>query len=182
MREGETYCYWLENEIVSFLPLKTEDCIRIPSANIVYYRCVGDEHYYTQVSGGGGGGSSLTGAVIGGALAGSAGAVIGSRKGTNPIQTTVRHINNKQTMLRVNLDGSLLTLSFADDRLYQKLLSWIPEKDFIFVSAANSSVCENDETEGDAESRLRQLKTMFDEALITEEEYNEKRKDILSEL
>lgn len=41
---------------------------------------------------------------------------------------------------------------------------------------------EMDETSGDAEARLLELRGLYDKGLITEQEYEEKRKDILSRL
>ena len=61
----------------------------------------GEVHYTTQVHGGGGGGSSLKGAIIGGVLAGEAGAIIGSRKPTDPIISTTQRIDDRATHMKV---------------------------------------------------------------------------------
>jgi len=61
----------------------------------------GEVHYTTQVHGGGGGGTSIKGAIIGGVLAGEAGAIIGSRKPTDPITSTTQKIDDRATHMKV---------------------------------------------------------------------------------
>ena len=61
----------------------------------------GEVHYTTQVHGGGGGGTSVKGAIIGGVLAGEAGAIIGSRKPVDPITSTTQRIDDRATHMKV---------------------------------------------------------------------------------
>lgn len=75
--------------------------IIIDIKNIVELSQGGDVHYTTNIHGGGGGGSSIKGAVVGGILAGEAGAIIGSRKPTDPIVSTTQKIDDRATHLKV---------------------------------------------------------------------------------
>ena len=75
--------------------------IIIDRQNIVELVHEGDVYYTTQVRGGGGGGSSIKGAVIGGMIAGEAGAIIGSRKPTESITSTTNKIDDRATYMKV---------------------------------------------------------------------------------
>ena len=107
---------WVENDQI-YLMSKLRDWpdykvrpnvnnpIIIDIKNIVELSQGGEVHYTTQVHGGGGGGSSLKGAIIGGVLAGEAGAIIGSRKPIDPILSTTQKIDDRATHMKV-LDSS----------------------------------------------------------------------------
>lgn len=75
--------------------------IKIKKDAIVSVSQEGDVHYTTEVLGGGGGGSSIKGAIIGGVIAGEAGAIIGSRKSTDPITSTTKQIDDRTTKLKI---------------------------------------------------------------------------------
>lgn len=75
--------------------------ISVSKSNIVNLSQEGDIHYTTEVSGGGGGGSSIKGAIIGGVIAGDAGAIIGSRKSTDPITSSTKQIDDRTTNLKI---------------------------------------------------------------------------------
>ena len=78
----------------------------------------GNLNYVTEVSGGGGGGSSVSGAIVGGILAGEAGAIIGSRKPTDPIKSTTRKIDDRVTKLKISNGGAYGEISFSYDDYY----------------------------------------------------------------
>lgn len=75
--------------------------ISIKKSNIVSVSQEGDVHYTTEVHGGGGGGSSIKGAIIGGVIAGDAGAIIGSRKSTDPITSSTKQIDDRTTNVKI---------------------------------------------------------------------------------
>lgn len=75
--------------------------ITINKSNIVSVVQEGDVHYTTEVHGGGGGGSSIKGAIIGGVIAGEAGAIIGSRKSTDPITSSTKQIDDRTTNVKI---------------------------------------------------------------------------------
>ncbi len=66
----------------------------------------GNIHYTTEVYGGGGGGTSVKGAIVGGAIAGEMGAVIGSRKEVNPITSSTKRIDDRVTSLKLLDDNN----------------------------------------------------------------------------
>ena len=107
---------------------------RIPFNMIQYYDKEGDVQYTSHVSGGGGGGTSISGAIIGGVIAGDLGAIIGSRKKVNPITTETRTYDSRHTVLRYYNDlKALEVLTFTGFRVYDFLLNTIPEKDLTTI-------------------------------------------------
>lgn len=104
----------------------------IPIKNIISFKRFGDIHSYTDITGGGGGGSSISGAIIGGVVAGEAGAIIGSRKKTEEIKTKNIVVDKRVTIVEINDDNNLyyITLESKD---YEALLKLIPSKEITFV-------------------------------------------------
>ena len=103
---------WVENEQLNLMSKFADlpdyrvrpnvyNPIIIDIKNIVELSQGGEVHYTTQVHGGGGGGTSVKGAIIGGVLAGEAGAIIGSRKPTDPITSTTQRIDDRATHMKV---------------------------------------------------------------------------------
>lgn len=185
LAEQRIYGVWKNDDNIYFLNTakvnsENNNYYIIPISNIKYYRCYGDEHYYSEVSGGGGGGSSLGGAVVGGILGGATGAVIGSRKEQNPVETTVRHVNNKETYVVFKHNEVEINVCFYGDNLYKELFKLIPDKDYDRVT---NVINYKPKAIGNINSteRLRELKIMLDDELITQIEYEEKKKEILSE-
>lgn len=93
---------------------------------IKYYKLAGSVYQQQYISGGGGGGSSLGGAVVGSLVAGGAGAIIGSRKKINDVQTTY-----------ITKDDRTLVITFIDEeevelpyKFYERMLDYVPEKDY----------------------------------------------------
>lgn len=93
---------------------------------IRYYNLEGSVYQQQNISGGGGGGSSVKGAVVGGLIAGDAGAIIGSRKKTDDIKTTYEEKDDRHVTV-IFTDDSELRLPY---KFYDRLLDYIPEKDY----------------------------------------------------
>ena len=164
----------------------------IPIDKIQYYTKEGDVQYTSHVSGGGGGGSSLKGAVIGGVIAGDAGAIIGSRKKVNPIITETRTHDSRQTVLRYYDDfGKLEVMTFKGFNVYDFLLGAIPDKDLTTIQLGGNSKQRRLSTDtyssapsrgsSSAKSKLIKLQELYLDDQITLEEYEEQRKRILNE-
>ena len=150
----------------------------IPLGNIQYFSKDGDVKYTTSVSGGGGGGSSVFGAIVGGVIAGEAGAIIGSRQKVAPITTKTTTHNSTKTILKY-IDGTeLRTLIFFGHGMYYYLLKTIPEKDLASVQL--QAVPKTDSI--DVKQKLTMLKDLYEDGLIGEAEYNQKKQEIISQL
>lgn len=95
--------------------------------NIEYFTTTGDVHYETKVSGGG---VNLTGAVVGGALFGNAGAIVGSKVGTD-ISSETKRMDGRKLIIHI-LNGSDITLAHGNkiEDLLIELRKRIPEKEY----------------------------------------------------
>lgn len=89
--------------------------------DIKYYQKEGSKRKEQHISGGG---SSLKGAIVGGLVAGDAGAVIGSRK---EIETDYVDVDDREILVTMN-DGKQIEL--VDLECYELLLDYIPEKEY----------------------------------------------------
>lgn len=169
----------------------------IPIDQVAYFFKEGDAQYTTKVSGGGGGGSSLTGALVGGLIAGGTGAIIGSRKKNEEIKSTVVTAHNdRKVVIRYNENGSVKILSREDKEfeIYDYLLKKIPEKDLLTIQmnqtlTSNNAVSAEENVSDDTgfknqdiSERLQKLQNLYDSKLITGSEYASKRQDILDSL
>ena len=95
--------------------------------SIKYYQMQGSVENQQIITGGGGGGSSVQGAVVGAALAGEAGAVIGSRKATNEVVTSYETVDNRHTEITFTNNTRKV---IPGDFLYDLLLNAWPEKEY----------------------------------------------------
>lgn len=145
----------------------------IPIDSIQYFAREGQVTSETQISGGGSS-SNLTGAVIGGLIAGPAGAIIGGQNKMAPIQsTTVRH-DDRKTVLVYN--KGRLEFAWQDYEAFMKL---IPEKELSVVQLATAQAKQKERSVAD---QLRELKSLHDEGLLTDEEFEEKRQQLVRQI
>lgn len=159
---------------VSELKLKS-----ISIDSILYFEEMGELRKYTTVSGGG---TSLKGALLGYVIADDLGAIIGSRE---PIKTAVVSEDDRRVeLIYKNENGDIENLEFTYDA-YSALKKMIPSKELKRI--ANLKVAEKKEDFctiksqdlKTAKDKLKQLKEMKKEGLITEEEFLEQKKKIL---
>lgn len=109
-------------------------------SDIKYFKEIGAIETLTNISGGGGGGSDIKGAIVGGLIAGDAGAIIGSRKEIAPVTTTHETKDNRITYIFFN-DGRKLNISGI--RLYEWLMELIPEKEYNYYIQHINQATEN---------------------------------------
>ena len=126
-------------------------------------------------------------------LFGGAGAIIGSQMGAgitiNPIQSSVVEYDSRVTMLNLkNAQGQaeIKELPYYYSEVFLKV---IPEKEFNFIQSQRNAAS-SDQTKSIPEQtqsapttnmveEMKQLKELLDLGLITEDEFNLKRKQIL---
>lgn len=129
-----TSCYlWIDRNILKIIPnehsTNASNIQQINISNIKYFTHKGDFYTETKVSGGGGGGSSLKGAVIGGVIAGGAGAVIGSRKKIGPIKTENKVVDKRKTIVEYRTVQNPKKFIFLNSETYNVLMKEIPQKE-----------------------------------------------------
>lgn len=153
----------------------------IPLSNIKYFKHDGQVKTETKISGGGGGGSSLSGAVVGGIVAGGVGAVIGSRKKVEPLKSETRTWDMRRVELHyIDENGTDKDLDFTPSA-YEVFMELIPEKQYDYVMQQKLPKEQTTEAKSTKE-KLTELKELLDEGLITQEEYEKKRQLILENL
>ena len=176
---------WKDEETYNFLERDPEKLIKIPESDLVSYKIVGEKHYVSEVSGGGGGGISLGGAVVGGVVGGATGAVIGSRKKNQPITTSVRAVSNQKTIINVISDGKEVYMTFDGNDLYDALVKISPSKELGFstkaLGFATNNTTVNQEPKTTVE-QMKELKELLENDLITQEEYEKKKNEILKQI
>lgn len=159
---------------VSELKLKS-----VPINSILYFEEIGELRKYTTVSGGG---TSLKGALLGYAVAEDIGAIIGSRE---PIKTSVVSEDDRSVeLIYKNKDGNIENLEFTHDA-YKVFKNLIPEKELrrivnLKASKKEGKVSKNKVQQPQtAKDKLKQLKEMMNEGLLTEDEFLEQKRKIL---
>ena len=167
---------------ISFATLKIDS---VPISQIEYFSKRGEVFRENKISGGGGGGSSIGGAVAGGLIAGEAGAVIGSRKKVNEIKSELITHDTRETFVNYFVNNERHSL-FFDDNAFQRFNDLIPEKEFSIVNAIKSSEIIKNQVSANSQKsvtdQLRELAKLRDDGIITENEFNEKKKQLLDKI
>ena len=181
---------YLEDEFVpQMLKMDDKDMFAvtiIPMEDIVSFQLVGNIDRVTTTSGGGGGGGqpNLGGALLGGLLFGTAGAIIGAQTGIyiDPIKSSTTEYDTRKTLLNIkNAQGVAETkeLPFYYAEVFTKV---IPEKEFSFIQAEKSSdkaIKEEKAQDTNSIEALKKFKELLDMGVITQEEFDAKKKQLL---
>ncbi|MBD5469453.1 MAG: hypothetical protein HDR21_15105 [Lachnospiraceae bacterium] len=177
---GDSCFVWKDADSLCICNTVLRNGMKIKVSDIKYYRIVGDKYITTEVTGGGGGGSSIKGAIIGGIIGGEAGAIIGSRKPVEAVKSS-SIVHDKQSVLMYCRDSSII-LKF-NSKVFDILLDMLPEKEYEYTIHETKETDQNIKSDTtDFKSRLKELKSMYEEDLITEEEYNNKKQELLSKM
>ena len=142
--------------------------------------------YSSNVHGGGGsgGGTNIGGAIVGGLLFGGAGAIIGSQMGTeihiNEIETEVTKHDDRNVEFFYDDESEKTNSIVFDSSAYDCLMKLIPEKAFDSV-VTNPTKKEGVSiaTQPTSLSQMKELKELLDLGIITQEEFDAKKKQLL---
>ena len=186
-QQGIEKFYWLQDKKINLCNppsiMKTKDIINlisIPLENIAFYGLEGDYRMQQIIEGGG---SSFTGAVLGGVIAGGVGAVIGSRK---KIETKEKEIDNRKTYLYYIEENKTKELVF-NKASYEKLKILVPNKDIEVIEKEKK--LDNIKNEYNQELKLtdvyediEKLAKLRESGILTEEEFNKKKSELLNRI
>ena len=153
----------------------TADSISIDS--IKYYKLEGAEHYISNVTGGG---VNLQGAVAGAIIAGDAGAIIGSHLGTDT-KTSIERKDNRKITLFYECNGVLETFVVETDDFDETLSAFrklIPNKEESVVQMENQKNSTQSVAISSADE-LKKYKELLDSGVISQEEFDAKKKQLL---
>ena len=171
----------LRNDVSNFFA-----CVQIPFDKIEWFNIGGDFYREQKITGGGGGGSDLGGAIIGGAIAGGVGAVIGSRKESEAIKSELVEHDTRETVLSYFSDNENRQTMVFKHEDYQTIEDLIPEKNYAVVSEAKKQrfiqqSIKVDETKEITE-KIKELAKLKDDGVLTEEEFADKKKELLAKI
>lgn len=132
---------WFSNKDIIFCPdsincgnpINIEDnIIPIMYDKIKYYTKDGTISYTNEIINNGKN-ISISGAVIGGLIAGEAGAIIGSRKDMNKIENvTVKH-DDTHTYIYFEKYNEIKLVDIEGNEFYQSILRLMPEKEYHYI-------------------------------------------------
>lgn len=149
--------------------------IEIPIKDILSFNRIGDVNSYTKISGGGGGGSSIGKAVVGGVIAGGAGAIIASRKKNEEIKSEHIIEDLRTTILKIKDNNLVYYLKFASND-YDTFLRLVPNKEVSLMDDKKSEI------KDDVYSKIRELSKLKNEGILTEEEFSNKKQELLNNI
>ena len=198
------YFDWMLKDLVQEVNKTKYDIVQIPLNKIKHFKIMGSIGYSSNVYGGGGsgGGVNLGGAIAGGLLFGGIGAMIGSQMNTeikiNPIHTVVtKHDDRNVEFFYQDETGKTVSTIF-NPSAYDCLMKIIPEKSYDSVIVENTSTIAKttkqdnqpkvEKSEVKAQqiaagksslSELKELKELLDLGIITQEEFDAKKKQLL---
>lgn len=159
--------------------------------DIVCFLTIGDIRHFQTISGGEltGGGSDIGKAIVGGLLFGAVGAIVNSRDKINmtAFQTEVHKIDERVIRLVinnkfidfmpdeavVNIDGKTEKVSTID--AFGKLM---PQKDYRILSVKQGKVDKQD----DEIEKIKRLSELQEKGIISKEDFEEKKKELLSKI
>lgn len=137
---------WFSNKDIVFCPdalnCGTEmdvanSIIHIKYDNIKYFTKDGTISYTNEIIDNGKN-ISVSGAVIGGLIAGEAGAIIGSRKDMNKIENVIVKHDEIYTYIYFERDNEIKLVEIKGNEFYQRLLHLIPEKEYYYLLNKNN--------------------------------------------
>ena len=185
------YDVWLRDMKLNFFPseIKSNEedyvLLQIPLSQIEYYERKAETIAETKISGGGGttGGTSIIGAIIGAAIAGAPGAIIGSRKEgkIQPIKSELVTTTNRFTFMNVFIDNIKHSLLFRYDD-YDIFLKLILDKAYTNLQNTDSSHQSDHLNQSKVIGLIKELAELKDNDIITEQEFQEKKRILLDKI
>lgn len=152
----------------------------IPFDNIEYFTQNGDVSYVNKVENVGKN-ISLSGTIVGGVIGGTAGAIIGSRKDANQLVNKTISFDDRKVFIyyRDRESGDLIVVEVKSYGFYSKMIHILPEKDYNQIILNNSL---KTTSEQDIQTRFDKLEQLYNNGIITEDEYQTKRNALLESI
>jgi len=147
---------------------------RIQKDEIKHYQISGQERSEVKVHSADDG-VNVKGAIIGGILAGDAGAVIGSQHNKGRIYSNTEHFDERYVELFYSQNGATSKLKLSITA-YPLLEQWYPDKEYSYVLSATP---QTSTTNGDKFDEVKKYKDLLDSGIISEAEFEAKKKELL---
>lgn len=188
---GQTHApgyLWEDGKHIVFCPDALNQCGRpmadnlliIPFNDIVFYTKDGNVSYTNKIINEGKN-VSVSGAIVGGLIAGDAGAIIGAGKDANKIKNvTVAH-DDIHTFIYYNAGNDCVKIAdVKGEKFYTYILQLLPNKEYNYVNNLNADTTEQESDS--VKEGLKRLKDLYDSDLIDEAEYKAKKEQLLNQL
>lgn len=94
---------------------------------------------------------------------------------------TVKH-DEVHTYIYLEKDNEVKAVEIKGNEFYQNILQLMPEKEYEYILHDMQKSSENTTDYSNIKTHLKELKSMFEEGLITEAEYNNKKQELLSKM
>jgi hypothetical protein len=154
--------------------------------NIMYWRVIGDKSEWVDVSGGGSkGGLSLGGALLGDLIAGPAGMILGGIKnmGAEEIKSTRMIDDKRKVAIYYSENGKNRDIYFSiEDENTIRLL--FPHKEYgshlLNQSAKDFNNDKSTKTSDGIELKINQLRNLLNKNIITKEEFEKKKAELIA--
>ena len=179
--EIERRISYIEQFLPAYVKLKKYGCNSyakgIALDDIVCFKVEGSVHHLTNVHGGG---VNMQGAAVGAILGGGTAAIIGSRIGTG-ISTEHIKQDDRKIVIFYKDNGEMTTIAVESsdvDETIRAFRQLIPQKEESIVQVEVHKQ-PNAVTETSAVEELKQFKELLDCGIISQEEFDAKKKQIL---
>ncbi len=181
----EPALYWIDKSTNELCFVGRHDSFKVNINDIEMHTFDGEIKYVPVVKNTGKD-VSISGALVGGVVAGSAGMIVGATKDRNHTETEVKEIDQRNVYVYFR-DGDAVktfhvTKSFFNDSFNfgDFIKRELPEKSDVYLQAHSTSEISTSAEEKGMEEQLIELKRLLDNGLITDEDYNAKKKTILN--
>ena len=137
--DGSTYLVFRQNGELIFLRPDSENTgyvniTEVGINEINFYKQEGSLRYEQSISGSGGAKNSYGGAIVGGLLFGTAGAMIGSRKNEAPVNISSTTIEHDSRVVILSIRRNKRSFNICFPMVAEGIFDWlIPEKQYDYV-------------------------------------------------
>lgn len=174
LKNNRSYYMWQADNSLCFFPetLKnnTEGSLKcIPLEDIMCFEEIGEHYHETKITGGG---PSLSGAIVGNAIGGTAGAVLLGSRGA-PVQS--KDVVHDDRAVRLRFSNQLYLNFKFDDLITFKMVIPNKEASKIMQSLDNSSNPVYDPTE-----EIRKYKKLLDDGIINQADFDLKKSQLMN--
>jgi len=160
-------------------------CTQIPIESINSFFPSGDLYQEHKISGGGDGGRDVAGALAGYFVAGPLGMLIGGRRKTEAIKSKLITHDTRKTIISYYQDEEEYWVALENDD-YRVLDDLIPEKNYDFVIEVKRQGLKQKlagvDTSYEITEQIKALAKLKDEGILTEDEFMEKKKELLAKI
>lgn len=194
------YGFWIEDGSLVFFPANPTPetyrgfrycrLVRINSGKIIHFYQTGEKFYENKISGGGSTGPNIGGAIIGNAIAGGVGAIIGGQSQTEAIHSElVVHDERAVVIKTTSFKGDEVSLVCSVE-IYESLNALIPEKNKILMDTIRQKKIieaavptSHPATVGNPEAnvidKIKKLQQLRDSGVIDDAEFQARKNKLL---